>query len=397
MVKLQRIFVVFVIIVLGLAFAAGCSGQGAPASGTPAAGNGTDIPPVRSDGSVVAEGKVVPAQYAKLSFSKTGVVAEVLVKEGDQVKKGDLLARLEDSESMKSAVTQAEESLLLAQQALDDLDENYKVDAARVFSTISASYDALREADRQLYYFSLPVNQRNLEMFESAQKMQEQLEKARKAWAPYKYEDVGYGNLNERTRLKKDLENAESDYRTALLRISYASKSKAALADLEKGREDYDKLQNGPDPKKIEAAQARLKNAEAALTAAKASLEDLELRAPFDGTVAKLDIRVGESAVPVTGSTSALAPAVTLADFSQLIVETDNLTEIEVVKISKGQEVSIVADALPDEELKGVVDFIGEVYEEKRGDVTYTVKITLPQVPEKLRWGMTVNTTFKSQ
>jgi len=380
-----------VVFILILALSAGCSGQNNTANDAPA-GQLTPgaIPPVKSSGEVVAEGKVVPAQYANISFSKSGVVAELPFKEGDNVKEGDLLARLEDSETLRSSVAQAEESVILAKQAIDDLNKNTSIEAANTFATISNSYASLREADRQLYYFALPSNMRHMDMFEAADKMRARLEETRKAWDPYKYEDEPYGTATERTRLKKDLDNAESDYRTALLRISYASKTKSAQADLDKARKDYVDLEKGPDPEKMAAAQAKLKNAEAALVAAKAALADLELRATSNGTIAKLDIKVGENASPGV-------PVVTIADLSTLIVETDNLTEIEVVKIEKGQSVSIVADALPEDTMEGVVDSIAEVFEEKRGDVTYTIKITLPKVPEKLRWGMTVVSTFKAK
>ncbi|MEI7987953.1 MAG: efflux RND transporter periplasmic adaptor subunit [Chloroflexota bacterium] len=388
--RFYMILLVAVILLLPL-FISACEmpsvGGGA---GTPKPGEATAIPPVRSSGEVVSEGKVAPFEYAKLSFSKGGVIAEVLFKEGDKVQKGDLIARLEDSEQMKASVTQAEESVLLATQAIDDLKKNVDVEVANTFSKISSSYDATRESERQLYYFNLPVNQRKLDMFQSADQMQKKLEDARKSWDPFKYEDqqVG-GNYTQRTKLKKDLDDAESDYRTSLLRISYASKAKSAQADLDKARKDYENLKNGPDPDKMAAAEAKLKNAQASLDAAKASLNDLELRASLAGTVAKMDAKVGENASPGV-------QLVTLADISHLIIETDNLTEIEVVKVSVGQPVSIVADALPDDTMEGNVTSIAEVFEEKRGDVTYTVKIDLKKVPEKLRWGMTVNCTFKA-
>jgi len=60
-----------------------------------------------------------------------------------------------------------------------------------------------------------------------------------------------------------------------------------------------------------------------------------------------------------------------------------------------GQSVKIVPDALPDLELGGTVERIKDVFEEKRGDITYTVRIKLNQSDERLRWGMTVAVTFQ--
>jgi HlyD family secretion protein len=237
---------------------------------------------------------VVPVNYAKLSFTKSGIVSDILVEEGSKVKKGDVIARLQESESLQAQVAQAEEAVLLAEQAIKDLKENAKLDEANAFNRISTAYDALREAGRQLYYFNLPINQRNLEMFEAADLMRERLEQARKAYEPYKYESEQYGAATERTKLKKALDDAESDFRTALLRISYASSEKSAMAELQKALSDYDKLKNGPDPDKMAAAEAKLKSAQATLASAKAALDDLQVTAPFDGTVAKIDIKVGE-------------------------------------------------------------------------------------------------------
>jgi multidrug resistance efflux pump len=87
-------------------------------------------------------------------------------------------------------------------------------------------------------------------------------------------------------------------------------------------------------------------------------------------------------------------PVVTLGDFSEWVVETDNLTEIDVVKISIGQGASIVLDALPDKTLRGEVTAVETVFEEKRGDITYTVDVTLLDGDPLARWGMTAEVTF---
>lgn len=161
-----------------------------------------------------------------------------------------------------------------------------------------------------------------------------------------------------------------------------------AEAAVKEAEDRYAELQGGPDPDLLEAAQARLDAAKAALTAAQDALDNSELRAPFAGVVADLRIKEGEQAGP--GQVAAV-----LADFSGWVVETDNLTEIEVVKISEGQKVEVVLDALPDVTLHGTVKTISPVFEEKRGDITYTVTIALDDGDPKMRWGMTAVTTFE--
>ena len=118
------------------------------------------------------------------------------------------------------------------------------------------------------------------------------------------------------------------------------------------------------------------------------SLEDMDLTAPFDGTIVTLDMISGEQVTPGV-------PVAVLADFSQWFVETDNLTEIEVVDVTENQAVTFIPDALPDVVLSGNVDRIDDIFEEKRGDITYTTRIRVDEIDSRLRWGMTVVVTFE--
>ena len=75
-------------------------------------------------------------------------------------------------------------------------------------------------------------------------------------------------------------------------------------------------------------------------------------------------------------------------------METKNLTEIEVVRIGVGTQVSATLDALPDAPLSGQVTAISPVYLEQQGDVTYVTHIVLSDRRPEMRWGMTASVTF---
>jgi len=64
------------------------------------------------------------------------------------------------------------------------------------------------------------------------------------------------------------------------------------------------------------------------------------------------------------------------------------------VRIAVGQEVSLVADALPEVTVRGVVDSIRLVSEVKWGETTYTATILVDEIDPRMRWGMTVSVTF---
>jgi HlyD family secretion protein len=71
-------------------------------------------------------------------------------------------------------------------------------------------------------------------------------------------------------------------------------------------------------------------------------------------------------------------------------VETDDLTEIDIVQVAVGQPAIVTIDAIPDREFNGVVTNIAPLSEIKRGDVTYTVTIKLTDADDApLLWGLT--------
>ena len=114
---------------------------------------------------------------------------------------------------------------------------------------------------------------------------------------------------------------------------------------------------------------------------------NLDIVAPYDGIIAKLDVSAGESVNP--GQV-----VMVIADTSEWYVETTDLTENEIVNIGEDMDVVVVPDALPDLELKGSIESIANVFVEKAGDITYRVRVKLEDVDPRLRWGMTTETRF---
>jgi multidrug resistance efflux pump len=154
-----------------------------------------------------------------------------------------------------------------------------------------------------------------------------------------------------------------------------------------KSQKEYDLLSSGSDAGDKAIAEAQYEAARANLAAAQAALADVELTAPFDGTVAGLKVKTGESVTP--GQIAA-----SLADFSGWIIKTTDLTELDVVNITEGQAVLIALDAFPEEILNGKVQLIGQNYSEKQGDVVYEVTVELTDSLPDMRWGMTAVVKF---
>jgi len=198
------------------------------------------------------------------------------------------------------------------------------------------------------------------------------------AFAPYKY----YSETDDtREDRKEDYDDAQADYNAAVKRLQYETELATTQANLQKALDDYAIWKDGPDPKDMAVAQARLDNAEAALVAAQAKLVDLELRSPFSGTVSEVNVRQGEWINPGQ-------PVLVIADLANLQVETTDLNEIDAARVKVGNPVIVTFDALPGVQVGGVVKSIAPKASEGSG-VNYTAIIELNDLPDLLRWGMT--------
>jgi HlyD family secretion protein len=134
----------------------------------------------------------------------------------------------------------------------------------------------------------------------------------------------------------------------------------------------------------LEAQQANVEASQAQVDSAQVQLDQTVMTAPFDGTVGSLN-SIHEGEIIQAG-----AEIVTLGDTSIWQIETDDLTEIDVVDVQPGAKVNISVDALPDETLEGKVVRITPRSETKAGDQTYTVLIDITRGDtSKLKWGMT--------
>ena len=207
-----------------------------------------------------------------------------------------------------------------------------------------------------------------------------------KSRADTKNQSYNYMSDEEKIKydLKKAYDQALKDYNLAVTRLSLNASLDTAESALSTALKDYQDMQAGPDPQALAKAKERLSAAtKPPLAAAQADLRKTALVSPITGKVVKVGRGRRRAGV------QAFQTIVTVADFSRWYIETNNLTEIDVVDIHQGQRVTVTADALPDLKMQGVVEQINQVFEEKSGDVTYTTRILLDQVDPLIRWGMT--------
>jgi len=153
------------------------------------------------------------------------------------------------------------------------------------------------------------------------------------------------------------------------------------LAKFNEAQRAYDRVKDGPDTDQLALLEARLH-------AARAGVAAFAVIAPFDGVVMDVNVGVGEQV-------ASGAWALKIADTSAWYVETSDLTELDVVKVSVGQPVTILADALPDAPMTGAVESISQAFTSSGGDILYEVKIKVDSIDPRALWGMTVEVTFE--
>ncbi len=360
-----------------------CNGNPTAAAATPT------IAPVKDSAAIKAEGKLEPVQSVNLSFASGGEVIEVPVKEGDTVKAGDVIARVK-SDTQQAAVARAEAGVAAAKASeakyLEQMPQQIAAAEAQIQSAQAqiAAASAKRNDPAALAAAQAAVSQ--------AQVSQQAAEDAYQKVLDNKL----FGPTEEQARLM--VESAKSTTTAAELRLkqlqsgsTYRATSAeiaAAQAQLAAAQAQLDQLKAEANGKPNPTYAAAIQQAEAALQAARTVVTDTELLAPFAGTIAKINVKVGETTPPGVA-------AVMLADFSGWQVKTDDLTEIKVPSVKEGQPVVVTFDALPELELKGTVESIGALFQTSSGDIVYPVTIKLIDTDPRLRWGMTASVEFE--
>ena len=181
------------------------------------------------------------------------------------------------------------------------------------------------------------------------------------------------------------------DLEFAITEAQSALHSAQAYADLQK----YGRIKNRRNGKIFydtipieyrQRADARVQQAQVALELAQINLAENTLTAPFDGTVASLQVIPGEY-VPSDQA------VVTLATLDDMQIETIDLSERDIANVKIDTPVKIFIEALNDN-FAGKVINISPIANTVGGDVLFKVTIAFDQQPEHLLWGMTAEVTI---
>jgi len=296
---------------------------------------------------IEATGTVNAYQTVNLVWKTSGIIETLNVQLGSTVQPGDVLAVLA-KDSLPQQIIQAEADLIAAEQALEELPNAAKTEAAKAAIAVSDAQEAYEDA---VHYRSLLDEEVEYDVFAGFKKMQT-------PWGTF--------NIPQIENIKyypSDEQKAEADQDIA-----------ARLAAWEDAQRAYDRVKDGPDTRDVLAAEARI-------LAAKAVLNQAWITAPFGGVITEIDAQTGDQV-------SAGAFAFRVDNLSDLLIELD-ISEIDINSVTVGQEVRIAFDAIEKKEYIGKVIAVDQIGTNIAGSVNFKATITIIDPDELVKQGMT--------
>lgn len=295
---------------------------------------------------VSANGTVEPERVINLSPKTAGILTKLLVKEGDFVSQGQLIAYMDDS-NLLGQLTQAQGQLAAATANLQKLlAGNRTEDIAQARARLNSVQANLRQAKDDL--------RRNQELVEA-------------------------GAISRQTYNK-----ASTIYDTAQAQVMEAQQ---ALALSQAGARQED----------IATARAQVKSAKGTLQTIQAQIKDTVIRAPFNGVVTRKYADPGAFVTPMTaGSSVSSATSSSILSLSSTNRVVTNVSEKSISQIRVGQQVVIKADAYAGKTFQGRVTQIATQATVTQNVTSFEVKVALLSDSQKLlRSGMNVSVEFK--
>lgn len=333
------------------------------------------VRPRSLDAAIEADGELEAEDTWQLSFQVSGKVKDLYVSEGDTVREGDVIAVLEN-EQERIALANAEVNLQSAQVQRDDI--------------VTVDEDEVRLAEARL------ENARNSYGFTANQVTQEDLRAAElelqaardSVNAARRARIVGGGDTYEEavTNLEAQIGEAQFEEEVARLRLENlrdinAPQLGAAGASIEQAQAELERVRAGATEYEMTSADLAVEAAQQNVEQARVAFDRTFLRAPAGGTIASVNVEVGQQ----VGRGQPVARVIDI-DPLHALVEVD---EIDYPRLEVGMEAVVILDALPNTPFGATVSRVAPEGEEINGVVIYETEVELQADDPRLRPSMT--------
>jgi HlyD family secretion protein len=383
---------------------------------------------------VSAIGNVDMPNQAHLTFGSSGSVSnlytitEIDVSMADQVKKGEVLAKV-DTSSLQSAVAQAQANLETAQINLNQassqtnlLKAQAAVDSATA-SLSSAEQDLQNAQSSSAADAQLALDNAQQSLITVQNNSDTSIRNAENSVSDTQqtYDNYVQANIDNLTRAdiaaqkdryaanlltaqnslkaaqaqaasslataQNNVTQAQAALQTAQIDLVVQQKQAAvatAKANLSQAQDNLAYVQAGHD---IELLKIQVTNAQASADNAVEQLQAATILAPFDGVVAAVNASVGDQV-------TATKDIIDLVDTSKVLID-GSVDETDVSKVQAGQTTMITLDALPNVSLRGTVNAVSPLAQSSSNVVTYALTIAVPNISgntlDQVKQGMTAS------
>jgi HlyD family secretion protein len=260
---------------------------------------------------VTSSGEIKPKNYINIGANAMGNITEILVKEGDHVRKGQLLARVENTQPTADVAA-------------------YQASVSSAEADTTASEAGLKAADENIHTMEAGLEHDKADL----DRMKADYDRAQELF-------------NEKLLARQDFELKKFSYEAQKAQIT---QSEAKIVQARAQRE-----QNAAQ---VSSTQRHIAQARANLNRFADVLRKYDSVAPLDGVVTNLPVRVGESVVPGIQNSEG-SVIMTIADMSMITAEV-KVDETDIVSVHLGQVADITIDAIPNKTFKGHVTEIGD-------------------------------------
>jgi HlyD family secretion protein len=259
---------------------------------------------------VTASGEIKPRTYINIGANAQGRIIELLVKEGDRVRKNQIVARIESVQA---------EAEVRSQRA--------SVDSALADS--SASEAGLKAMDDSILTQQAGVDRAKAEL----DRTKVDFDRTAKLF-------------NDKLVARQDYDQKKAAYDAQVVAVREAE---ARVVQM--------RSQRAQTVAQMNSSQRRVSQIQANLARVSDMLAKHNATAPLDGVVTNLPVRVGETVVPGVQN-SAASTIMTIADMSLITAEV-KVDETDIVNVKLNQKADITIDAMPGKSFKGHVIEIG--------------------------------------
>ena len=346
---------------------------------------------------VSGTGTVAPAAQQNLSFGVAGTLAEIDVKVGDQVKQGQVLAKL-DAASFQSALDQANNTLTQAQATLNNTESSNAITQAR--HSLQAAQQTLSDTQASVNL----TNQQDAQVLSDAQA---------------KYNSDGCLNSPPPAVCTADQQAiTQAQNKQATDQLAGQRSINQATAAVTAAQDSLNS-QVTQRPNTIASQQAAVANAQLAVQTAQKNLTATTLTAPSDGTVISLNGQVGENTSAGTGVTaqapgttaplpsssgstsssgggSATSSFMVLGSMSGMQVIAP-FAEADAARLAANQTATVTFDAVPSLSMPAHVLAIASSATVISNVTNYYATLVIDRVDPRLKAGMTANASVVVQ